>query len=79
MLGDNSYTKISRGHPFQIKELFEFKALNENNIYVVKNEAATCFKSKNKENRMLCSILQFSEKFQFLTNFTSRLAPVNTN
>ena len=34
---------------------------------------------KNKQNRMLCSILKFSEKFQLLISFTSRLAPVNKN
>ena len=34
---------------------------------------------ENKENRLLCFILQFSGKFQLLTSFTSRLAPVNTN
>ena len=34
---------------------------------------------KNKQNRMLCPILQFSGKFLLLTSFTSRLAPVNTN
>ena len=34
---------------------------------------------KNKQNRMLCSILQFTGKFQHLTSFPSRLEPVNTN
>ena len=43
---------------------------------------------KNKQNRILCSILQFhwkiyfpklTGKFQLLPNFTSRLEPVNTN
>ena len=33
---------------------------------------------KSKQNCMLCSILQFTGKFQLLTSFTSRLAPVNT-
>ena len=32
---------------------------------------------KNKQNRMLGSILQFTRKFQHLASFTSRLAPVN--
>ena len=34
---------------------------------------------KNKQYRMLCSVLQFSGKLQLLTSFTSTLAPVNTN
>ena len=34
---------------------------------------------KNKQNRMLCSILQFSEKCQLLTSSTSKLVPVNAN
>ena len=34
---------------------------------------------KNKQNRMSCSIPQFSGKVHLLTSFTSRLASVNTN
>ena len=34
---------------------------------------------KNEQNRMLCSILEFSGNFQLLTSFTSILAPLNTN
>ena len=34
---------------------------------------------KNKQNRKSCSILPFTEKFQLLTSFTSRLVPVNPN
>ena len=63
MLGDNSYTKISRGHPFQIKELFEFKALNENNIYVVKMKQLLAL--SQKIDKVVCYV----PSYNFLKNF----------
>ena len=65
--------------------LFKFKCclnrrLSLKTIYLwPKLKELNAVSQKNKQNRMLCSILHFSGKSQLLTSFTSRLAPVNTN
>ena len=54
------------------------KTLHESNMPAVKYPAVNCSNHKNKQIHMLCPVLPF-QNVQFLSSFTFRLAPVNTN
>ena len=69
----NTKLKLFEAIFFKFKICLEKKTLNENNVAVAEMKQLIAVSQKNKQNRMLCSILQFTG------NFTSKNLLENIN